>query len=590
MAADVQIRFRADSRKARTEIEQLQGEVRALRQQLGQTQGAATDAATGVDKLGEGARETARHLSAAKDRQSELNTEIDKATSQLGTLKEGIDATTAATEDQGTAVKTTAVAFTEYLSVISAAQRHIREFENLNQELEGFDDFWRVAAGEVGEYTTAVDLATVSVVDHRSELEALHTAGFFDGLDDPLAAYVAELEATSVAADAALGPLNQVNETVKTGTADFREAEARLYDYSDALDTSKRSHIDFTDVVDRETTPAVEDLTTALDETKQGAELTERAFESLDTVAADAADAADHVATALDNLDATTLDNLIGEFSQLDGVLGKLGTKIGQFDIQGLASGNPASIATLPFQLYNAFTFDQRQAAERLPELDRRNREAFERGEFGIPTDLLEFGRGQVQRALNVTDDSQLRALIGALNPQIGRTPLDEVATLPDRIIETIQSYTDGVLEGLQAELAQAHATLDFARQTGGDVEGALNAVIAANTALYQEQIDSYNLQRQATGRAIGDVDELNRILNDLNNETRLQISGRTRGSFFQEFQQRQQNRTSEEIDAEYAATFTEGDPNAQLPFRGGTTETEGDPNAQLPFARSCRG
>ena len=118
----------------------------------------------------------------------------------------------------------------------------------------------------------------------------MHTAGFFDGLGDPLAAYVAELEATSVAADAALGPLNQVSETVKTGTADFRQAEARLYDYSDALDTSKRSHIDFTDIVDRETTPAVEDLTTALDETKQGAELTERAFESLDTVVAEVAD------------------------------------------------------------------------------------------------------------------------------------------------------------------------------------------------------------------------------------------------------------------------------------------------------------
>ena len=53
MPADVQIRFRADSRKARTEIEQLQGEVRELRQQLGQTQGAATNAATGVDKLGD---------------------------------------------------------------------------------------------------------------------------------------------------------------------------------------------------------------------------------------------------------------------------------------------------------------------------------------------------------------------------------------------------------------------------------------------------------------------------------------------------------------------------------------------------------
>ena len=49
--------------------------------------------------------------------------------------------------------------------------------------------------------------------------------------------------------------------------------------------------------------------------------------------------------------------------------------------------------------------------------------------------------------------------------------------------------------------------------------------VITANTALYQTQIDSYNLQRQATGRAIGNVDELNRILNTLNNQARLQLA-----------------------------------------------------------------
>ena len=72
--------------------------------------------------------------------------------------------------------------------------------------------------------------------------------------------------------------------------------------------------------------------------------------------------------------------------------------------------------------------------------------------------------------------------------------------------------------------MAQATFDLDFARQTGGDVEGALQDVIDANTTLYQTQIDSYNLQRQATGRAIGNVDELNRILNTLNNQARLQL------------------------------------------------------------------
>ena len=223
------------------------------------------------------------------------------------------------------------------------------------------------------------------------------------------------------------------------------------------------------------------------------------------------------------------LDSLIGQFSQLDGVAGNLGSKLGQFDIAGLASGNPNAIATLPFQLYDAFTFDQRQADALRPELDRQNRASFESGEFGIPSDLLGFGRGQLDTAALATGSSgfggrSLLELLDNLDPQIGRTTLDEVATIPDRIIETIQTFTDQILTGLRDELAQATFDLDFARQTGGDVEGALQDVIDANTTLYQTQIDSYNLQRQATGRAVGNVDELNRILNTLNNQARLQL------------------------------------------------------------------
>ena len=152
------------------------------------------------------------------------------------------------------------------------------------------------------------------------------------------------------------------------------------------------------------------------------------------------------------------------------------------------------------------------------------------RGEFGIPTDLLGFGRGQLDTAAGAAGRSgfggrSLLELLDNLDPQIGRTTLDAVATIPDRIIETIQTFTDQILTGLRDELAQATFDLDFARQTGGDVEGALQDVIDANTTLYQTQIDAYNLQRQATGRAIGNVDELNRILNTLNNQTRLQLA-----------------------------------------------------------------
>ena len=262
---------------------------------------------------------------------------------------------------------------------------------------------------------------------------------------------------------------------------------------------------------------------------------------------------------AMGDTSARVLDQLVGEFSQLDGVVGALGTKIGQFDIAGLASGNPNAIATLPFQLYNAFTFDQRQADARLPALDRANRTAFERGDFGIPTDLLEFGRSQVARAVGVTDDRQLQALLQGLDPVIGKTTLDAVATLPDRILETIQGYTDQIVGALQAEVDQAEFNLDFAKSTGGDVQTAVQALIDAQTELYQTQIDSYNAQRLATGRVVGNVEELNRILNDLNNDTRLQLAptaASDRYNLRQRILQGQHEGSTEDIArAQYGAT-----------------------------------
>lgn len=467
-----------------------------------------------------------RRLGAAKDRQSELNTEIDKATSRLGTLKDGTDGATQATEEQGTAVKTAAVAFTEYLGVISAAQRHIREFENLNQELEGFDDFWRVAAGEVGEYTTAVDLATVSVVDHQAELEALHNAGFFDGLDDPLAAYVAELEATSVAADAALGPLNQVSETVKTGTADFREAEARLYDYSDALDTSKRSHIDFTDVVDRETTPAVEDLTTALDETKQGAELTERAFESLDTVVAEVADG---TADAGDKF--RDLEDPIGDAIS---ALGKLATAFADvaFDsdsalsdvaenVESLvkfAQGDISQAVLLPYNIFR----QGEEARQARRDFEASNRDAFEDEQAQLAV-VRHFARGvrSAQETAGGTTNFDGQIIQSLLEQLIGITDID--------VIEThLRNIFDPIAAQLQQAMNAAVSDYEDALATGENVDHFRNRALHATNQFFNAQQEAMNIFNALFGTQQFDViQELNDARNEqLNTIRQLQSEG----------------------------------------------------------------
>ena len=127
-----------------------------------------------------------------------INKQIDSTESLLAAVEEVAAGVVKAAQDRASAekeaaetakatdkttktVKAATVAYTEYRDVLSEGLRQIQEFSELNQELEGFGDFWRVAAGQAGEYTTAVDLA---VVNHQKELEALDA--IFEGFADPL--------------------------------------------------------------------------------------------------------------------------------------------------------------------------------------------------------------------------------------------------------------------------------------------------------------------------------------------------------------------------------------------------------------------
>ena len=418
-------------------------------------------------------------------------------------------------------VDTRLLSFNERTSILQETLR------SLPPEITAVTDNFDVLAPTAERVNAIFDNLNTSFVDTQQELGLLDTATRLiiqdledlDGLADVRAVIADRTDVHNA---------NLIRPAVSEAVLSFR-------DYNDVLSETDVAYRSVADI-SQEVTGAIRDQASALSEVSRAAETAgidiSDALDRLDAEIEPVGREISNLELALQSLgdnSGNVLDQLIGDFSNLDGVVGELGTKIGQFDIAGLASGNPNAIATLPLQLYNAFTFDQRQAKARLPELDRQNRASFERGEFGIPTDLLAFGRGQLDTAAGAAGRSgfggrSLLELLDNLDPQIGRTTLDEVATIPDRIIETIQTFTDQVIEGLTNELDQATFNLNFARQTGGDVEGALQDVIGANTALFQTQIDSYNLQRQATGRAIGNVDELNRILNTLNNQARLQL------------------------------------------------------------------
>ena len=419
-------------------------------------------------------------------------------------------------------VDTRLLSFNERTSILQETLR------SLPPEITAVTDNFDVLAPTAERVNAIFDNLNTSFVDTQQELGLLDTATrlIIQDLEDLDG--LAHVRAV-IADRTDVHNANLIRPAVSDAVLSFR-------DYNDVLSETDVAYRSVADI-SQEVTGAIRDQASALSEVSRAAETAgidiSDALDRLDAEIEPVGREISNLELALQSLgdnSGDVLDSLIGQFSQLDGVAGNLGSKLGQFDIAGLASGNPNAIATLPFQLYDAFTFDQRQADALRPERNRQNQASFERGEFGIPSDLLGFGRGQLDTAAGAAGRSgfggrSLLELLDNLDPQIGRTTLDEVATIPDRIIETIQTFTDQILTGLRDELAQATFDLDFARQTGGDVEGALQDVIDANTTLYQTQIDTYNLQRQATGRAIGNVDELNRILNTLNNQTRLQLA-----------------------------------------------------------------
>ena len=259
-------RFRGRDTDAGTEYKEITKEIGELAAAFNNTAAAAEhfrnvqnqlisearDITQEITDLGEkGANQTARALGrtsqairAQREALAETQKEIGENAVVLKVLASANTTATVATEKTTEATKETTEATKEatveiitYAEAIRQVQANIAAYVEEQALLTDFGDFWRVASGETEEYTTAIDLATASVVDHQTELETLTNAGFFDGLDDPIADYVAALEATSDAADDAFGSLNQVGEAV--GDADFETAAAELRDFDDAFQLSE---------------------------------------------------------------------------------------------------------------------------------------------------------------------------------------------------------------------------------------------------------------------------------------------------------------------------------------------------------------
>ena len=249
--------------------------------------------------------------------------------------------TTAATKESTAATKEATVEIITYAEAIKQVQANIAAYVEEQELLTDFGTFWEIAAGQADGYSTAIDFSTASVVNHQTELESLLNAGFFDGLDDPIKDYVAALEATSEAADAAFGSINQVGEAIRD--ADFRAAEGELRDFDDAFQLSEA------------TIPRVTLALHELTGTAPDIEKVERAVESTTRSVDDLLNSVERVPKELDDV-GDSADRAERGIVDLDRAFGNLGSNIIDFvaDLAG-GGGIEDAFADLGLSVADAF-------------------------------------------------------------------------------------------------------------------------------------------------------------------------------------------------------------------------------------------
>lgn len=240
-------------------IRELTTEVKALDEELARIQQRQTERNNYILSLDERRRESARRSSeaflearAAEEdavvKQIELReSELQRATEAAKGIAEAEREKIKASEDATAAAEAAAAATQTQTDALIAHIQAVRQTrENLQTLTEGqeiLNNFWRVASGQVEDYSESIQTTIPSVVN-LTEAENALTAAIDANLQtlqkatgDPLSDYIDSLTLTSEAADAAFGSINNVGEAVRN--ADFRRAEAELRDFDDAFSLSE---------------------------------------------------------------------------------------------------------------------------------------------------------------------------------------------------------------------------------------------------------------------------------------------------------------------------------------------------------------
>ena len=242
-------------------IRELTDRIKALDEELARIQQRQTERNNYILSLDERRRESARRSSeaflearAAEEdavvkqielRESELQRATEAAEGIADAEREKIKASEDATAAAEAAASATRAQTDALIAHIEATRQTRENLQALAEGQEALNDFWRVASGQVEDYSESIQTTIPSIVN-LTEAENALTAAIDANLQtlrsatgDPLSDYVDGLTLTSRSADAALGSLNEVSEAVKATGGDFRVAEEHLRDFDDAFRLSE---------------------------------------------------------------------------------------------------------------------------------------------------------------------------------------------------------------------------------------------------------------------------------------------------------------------------------------------------------------
>ena len=209
-----------------SEITELNARFQTLNERLQQTEGTRTAAS----------------LAQTQRQFDEVSTSLSLANKLLSDVESGFEDTAEATTEGtdatrrfissidgfGGVLERVDTRFLTFHERVAAFQGTIR---TLPSEITGVSDAFEVLNPFAAAVATHFANLNLSLRDAGAEAVAFQST--IDAASDPFDAYVAGLRATSVAADAAFGSINQVGRSVRD--ADFRRAAAELRDFDDAF-------------------------------------------------------------------------------------------------------------------------------------------------------------------------------------------------------------------------------------------------------------------------------------------------------------------------------------------------------------------